>query len=360
MIKYSIVFIILLLTITFYLIQTKVNNECKLLVPENNKIYFAAFPNFGESEDIVSTHHIEKFEKLVTKKMVWAEFSQHWFNGLAYPKDKIQTIADKNIIPYVRLLPRSSLDQNKIEKKFTLEKIINGNFDIELIQWAKDANRHNVPIIIDFAVEMNGDWFGWSGHYNGADRKDGYGDLTYPDGPEKYRDAYRHIIDIFRAEHVKHVTWFFHPDISSSPNEEWNSAKYYYPGDDYIDWIGISIYGAFYPTSSDWVTFDEILERNFKKILDISSTKPLAIVELGVTDHHPLGEKDKWLKDAFNTILTQKYLNFKAVAYWHESWDNDEESSSMRIDSSPKSLRTFQELINNEKFTSKVNLSGRK
>ena len=28
------------------------------------------------------------------------------------------------------------------------------------------------------------------------------------------------------------------------PNIEWNEPKYYYPADDYIDWIGISIFGA--------------------------------------------------------------------------------------------------------------------
>ena len=330
---------------------------CKLLPAKDNKIYFAAFPNFGGRVDIVTKKSIRTFENLATKKIVWAEFSPLWVNGLVYPKTDIQTISNEGVMPYVRFLPRSNLDQFKVEKKFTLEKIIKGNFDQELREWAKSAKKHNIPIIIDFALEMNGDWFGWSGQLNGADSKTIYGDPTYFDGPEKYRDAYRHIIDIFRDEAVHNVTWFFHPNIQSIPNEEWNSPKYYYPGDDYIDWIGISIYGAFYPKKSYWNTFDEILENNYKKILEISSTKPLAILEIGVTDNHPSGKKSKWIRDAFNTILSNKYLNFKAVNYWHESWDDDEDRASLKIDSSSESLSSFQKAIQNDKFTSSINLS---
>ena len=33
---------------------------------------------------------------------------------------------------------------------------------------------------------------------------------NFPDGPERFRDAYRHIIDLFRKEGVKNITWCFH------------------------------------------------------------------------------------------------------------------------------------------------------
>ncbi len=350
---------VLLASVGLYLTQVKANNENKLLVPKNNKIYFAAFPDFGGSEDVVSKNRIEKFENLATKKIAWASFSQHWFNGLDYPRAKIQTISDMGVMPYIRFLPRSNLEQFKEEKNFTLQKIISGTFDIELGEWAENAKLHNIPIIIDFALEMNGDWFAWSGSFNGADRKDGYGDSNYSNGPERYRDAYQHIIDVFRSKNVNNVTWFFHPNIKSTPNEEWNSPKYYYPGDEYIDWIGISIYGAFYPKESYWDTFDDILEENYKKISEISSTKPLAILEIGVTDNHPSGEKSKWIEDAFETILSQKYLNFKAITYWHENWDNNGSFASLKIDSSVESLSSFQKAIKNNKFTSKINLTAR-
>ena len=41
-------------------------------------------------------------------------------------------------------------------------------------------------------------------------KTNGYGDPYFPDGPERFRDAYRHIIDLFRKEDVKNITWCFH------------------------------------------------------------------------------------------------------------------------------------------------------
>ena len=355
--KYKIVAGLILIIGLFYS-EVKAEERCKLLPALNDKIYFAAFPDFGGAEDIVSKERIRSFEKLAKKKIVWAQFSQNWFNGLVYPKDKIKLISDEGVIPFVRLMPRSSLEQYKTEEKFTLENIINGDFDKQLNKWADDAKAHNIAIIIDFAVEMNGDWFSWSGVSNGGKIKNKYGDVNYADGPERYRDAYRHIIDIFRARNVHNVTWFFHPNINSTPNEEWNSPKYYYPGDEYIDWIGISIYGSMYPKGKDWDTFEEILKENYRQILEISSTKPLSILEIAVTDHHPLGEKAKWLRDAFEIIASKKYLNFKAISYWDESWDNDGVVASLKINSSPKSLKAFQKALKNNKFTSEINFSG--
>ena len=325
----------------------------KLLPPSNGKIYFSAFPDFGGTEDIVSKDRIDDFHALSKKKMVWASFSQNWFLGMEYPEQAIHAIHEAGVIPYVRFMPRSHFNEFEKEPVYNLQNIINGNFDDALHQWAKAARADNIPLIIDFAVEMNGNWFSWSGALNGAGTKDGYGNKNCYDGAERYRDAYRHIIDIFRSESVNHVTWFFHPDITSNPQKEWNKPKYYYPGDDYIDWIGISIYGPIHPEENYWENFSEKLQESYKDIAAISSQKPFAVVEFGVTDHHSLGSKTDWLKDAFNTILSGKYLEFKAINYWHENWDNNGSISSLRIDSSLETLNTFQKLINNPRFISK-------
>jgi len=331
----------------------------KLLPPQDDKIYFGAFPDFGGSEDNVSASRIEQFEMLANKKTAWAYFSQNWFNGIRYPQKEIHEIIRANTIPFIRLMPRNDEVQFKKENNFNLQNIIDGKFDRELRQWAQDAKedyqKTNTPLLIDFAVEPNGNWFSWSGVFNGAGHLDSYGNENYPDGPEKYRDAYRHIIDIFRTEGVFHVTWFFHPDIYSVPDEEWNQPKYYYPGDDYIDWIGFSIYGPQNTGENYWDTFSDILNERYKAILNISSNKPLAILEFGVTDNHPLGQKDKWLNNAFQTILSNSYLNLKAISYWHENWEEENGSQAkIRIDSSEKSLNEFQKQSRNKKFISKL------
>ncbi len=335
--------------------QEEIRNG-KLLPPEGNKIYFGAFPDFGGSEDQVTSQRIRDFEAIANKKILWACFSQNWFNGIRYPKEHIHAIKDAGSIPYVRLMPRSSEEQGVAERYFSLQNIIDGKFDVELIRWAKDAKNDAIPLLVDFGVEANGDWFGYSGIFNGGGSTDGYGDPNYPDGPERYRDAYRHIIDIFKREGVNHITWFYHFNYSSFPNEEWNQPKYYYPGDAYIDWIGFSLYGA-QTLDEEWkeLEFSTQLREYVNSYKGINSAKPIALLEFGVTDFHPGGDKSVWLQDAFKTILENPYVKFSAISPWHENWENEDGTMSMlRLDSSGNVERTFRDLIGNERFVSRL------
>ncbi len=208
----------LLLFFTLFAFGNADNIPVKLLPPPEGSIYFGAFPDFGGSEDEVTTQKIKSFETLVGKKIAWAYFSQNWYNGIVYPKAAIHQIADSGTVPFVRLMPRNDENPGHAETTFSMLNIVEGKFDTQLKQWAHDAKEDNIPLLVDFAVEANGDWFPWSGVLNGGGTTDAYGDPDYPDGPEKFRDAYRHIITLFREEGVKHITWFFHFNYESSPD----------------------------------------------------------------------------------------------------------------------------------------------
>jgi beta-mannanase len=63
------------------------------------------------------------------------------------------------------------------------------------------------------------------------------------DGPERYRDVYRHIHDIFATEGVTNVEWAWVVNHESRiPDEEWNHVDNYYPGDEYVDIISVDGY----------------------------------------------------------------------------------------------------------------------
>lgn len=326
----------------------QIENVAKLLPPDDDQIYFGAFPDFGGPEDDVTAQKIEEFNELAGKPIAWAYFSNNWgTDGIVFPREKVDIIAEMGAVPFVRMMPRKSFDA-KYDKTFSLQKIIDGKFDEELHQYALDVKEYDKLVLIDFAVEMNGDWFPWSGAINGGAKKGGYGDAQKADGPERFVDAYRHIIDIFRSENVTNVTWFFHPNIYSYPeNQKWNNPKEYYPGDNYIDWIGISVYGSLHPGEDYWQTFSEIIAERKDKILEISDNKPLALLEFGVTDHHPLGQKTTWIMDAMNTILDKDHsVQFSAISWWHENWEEENDVwATLRIDSSPDSRALFSKFI---------------
>ena len=340
----------------------------KLSVAPNGEIYVGAFADFGHSEHNVTIKKIENFEKLAKKQIAFATISNNWSEGIIYPKEIVHVIDKTGATPLIRLMPRSNNKQlgGQKDSNFSLDKIVNGTFDKKLKKWALDAKKDDIPLLLDFAPEMTGEWFSWNGKYYGAGKLDGYGDPTYPDGPEVYRDAYRHIIDLFREQNVSNITWFFHPDIQRLPGDpayqkedyEWNSAKYYYPGDEYIDWIGFSIYGV-QNEKWGWVTFSETLKKwydiHIKELLEVAD-KPVAILEMGVTDGRKDGTKKEWLEDAFATILDNPYITVSAINYWHENWITDSGViAKLKIDSSKESLETFQKLISNPRFISKTN-----
>ncbi len=327
------------------------------VVPPHKGVYLGAFADFGGSEDQITLHRIVDFEKLVGKRIIWAYFSNNWIDGIKFPKSSVQVCKSLDIIPFIRIMPRSSFQQYRQDPIYTLQKIIDGNFDDDLKRWAQDAKGSNIPLMVEFGTEVNADWFPWNGKYNGNAEKTSYGDPSLPDGPERFRDAYRHIIDIFRKEGVKNVTWVYHVNSFSKPDKSWNNMSSYYPGDDYIDWIGVSVYGPTAP-GEEWRTFTDVLNSSYSKVSAIAPEKPVAVLEFGVIDNAEIGNKTLWIQDALQSIKSGMYPHIKAISYWHENWkNNDGVISNLRLDSSPGALEAYRKEIASSFYTTKIEIA---
>ncbi len=57
--------------------------------------------------------------------------------------------------------------------------------------------------------------------------------------PQAYRLAFRHIVERLRAAQVRNVAFVWH-SFSNLPQHPWAD---WYPGDDYVDWFGVSVFG---------------------------------------------------------------------------------------------------------------------
>ena len=327
------------------------------LLPPRVGIYHGAFPDFGPTEDRVATPSVRQFARLARKRMVWAYFSNNWFGGIHFPGQAVTAIRRSGATPFIRLMPRSDWTEGRADRRYGLGAIAEGRFDAELRRWARAAASTKVPLLVDFACEMNGDWFPWSGKWNGGGERTTYGDPRLADGPERYRAAYRHVIRVFRAQGARNVTWVFHVDADSTPSAHWNSMKAYYPGDDYIDWIGVSAYGA-QTTSDPWESFTAVLDRAYPELAAISRRKPLMIAEFGVVEDPANGRKGRWIRAALEAIGARRYPRIKGISYWHSNWQNEDGTQSrMRIDSSPGALTAYRAGISRPTFVARARLS---
>ena len=132
-------------------------------------------------------------------------------------------------------------------------RLLKGDFDTEIRKAARQIKKLEHPIMLGLFGEYAPQaWFLF-----GSDGRTAinytenicnqYGNPAWPDGPERIRDTYRHVIDLFRQEGVNNVTWFMYTSTGyMNPSDEdytpWFHPKYFYPGDAYIDWVGQSAY----------------------------------------------------------------------------------------------------------------------
>lgn len=338
-----------------------------LLPPAGDHIYRAANPGFGGPEDKVSKRRIRRFEDTAGAPIAWAYFSNNWLRGIRFPSRNIDTIRAAGRTPFVRLMARSGFREGGPDRRYTMASIIAGHWDDPsrdsdgLRRWCSQAAASGGPLLAEFGTEVNGDWFPWNGRWNGGGRRDRYGDPALPDGPERFRDAYRHIIDLCREEGADNITWFFHVDADGEPRRGWNrKLAAYYPGPSYIDWIGVSFYGSLDPRW-DWEQLRAGLDRSYSDLVELAAhgDKPLALLEFGTREASSTpGRKARWITRALADVR-HRYPELDAISWWNERWRDEGRTIDVRIDSSPSSTRAYRRGIRNPRFSSRLRFGTR-
>jgi beta-mannanase len=224
-------------------------------------------------------------------------------------------IRDLGKIPYVRLMLRSDVDQRHREKKFTLQKIIAGEFDEDLRAWARDAKNFGSPILIEWGTEPNGDWFSWNGKWNGGARE----------GPARYIAAYRHIVDLMRAEGADNLQWVWHVNWLDVPEKDWNRFENYFPGEAYCDWVALSAYGPTTPMMTDGTESLAFKVREaYPRLVKIAPGKPIIIAEFGCDLHNRHVNAASWAKGALDDLFSNRWPSVIGFCWWNEGWQNDD------------------------------------
>ncbi len=303
--------------------------------------YTGAYIDFGDSEDDVTLDAIQKFEKLVGKQQAIVASSSYWGKD-TFPLRNMNIISAYGAVPLLFWLPwdREQYESTKFNK-FDLPSIAQGKFDVYIEKWADEAKKFGKPMLVAWGIEMNGNWFPWSGFFYGAGREILSADGTRYEGPENFKAAYRHIVDKVRSQGASNIEWVFHVNNSSDPEEPWNRMAMYYPGDNYVDWVGASAYGQQY-AKGGWAPFEIVLPRYYKEIFNMAPSKPMILAEFGLANLPNSGNMAGWIREAFRRLPVE-FPSLRAAVYWHERWENgDGTISNLRVNATEESLLAYR------------------
>lgn len=201
------------------------------------------------------------------------------------------------------------------------EAIARGDHDGMIASRAQSIAMLKTPVFIRWFWEMDGN------------KKKGF-----ISSPASYQQAWRHIVDVFRAAGATNAVWVWCPNASAIADGE---ATKYYPGAGYVDWVCGDGYN-FAPNrpGDEWETFAQIYNGFYAAATKYG--KPIMIGEFGVLERKP-GEKEQWFRQAHDWI--QAHPAVAAVVYFNADSTTNGVYYDWRVDTSPSAFEGFRYLF---------------
>ncbi|MFC1479936.1 glycoside hydrolase family 26 protein [Candidatus Omnitrophota bacterium] len=229
--------------------------------------------------DRPSRKDIMDFKRDYGKKPYFVMIFVDWDN---YPDlGSIKAILEEESGPLITWEPWEAASKRAVD----YDKLLQGGYDKYITDFARLIKSFKVEIFLRFAHEMNGNWYPWSGSKIGVD---------------KYKDIYKHVKDIFDEVGVENVEWVFSVNWEDVPPIKANNFLNYYPGDAYVDYVGIDGYNWGNTQSwSRWITFRDLFYKTYDKIREVLK-KPVLISEFSSASSG--GDKSEWIRNAMQDM----------------------------------------------------------
>ena len=165
----------------------------------------------------------------------------------------------------------------------------------------KDTNGKQIPIIFRPFHEFDGNWFWWGANYCTA---------------EEYISVYRFTVNYLRdTKNVHNILFAFSPDNSYTTPSSYLSR---YPGDDYVDVLGMDNYGDF---DNKGTSGASLANSKLKLISDlaISKNKIAALTETGYRVTSTTPAINNWFSTYLYDAITNNNLQIAYVMFWNNT-----------------------------------------
>lgn len=191
--------------------------------------------------------NMDQFNRLSGKKH--ASYFKYVGYGKPFPRAWVDEVIAAGGFPQIAWEPNDGLEAVKD--------------DTYLRQFAKDAAKANVPVLLRYASEMNGTWTAYSGK------------------PDLYIKKWRLVHDVMEEE-APNVMMLW--NVFTMPEQ---TIEDFYPGDDYVDYVGVNIYNVVYHNDKleEKADFEDPLLLLDYVYNTYSHKKPIVIGEFGATNY---------------------------------------------------------------------------
>ena len=193
----------------------------------------------------------------------------------------------------------------------------------------KVARETNQPVLVRVFHEMNGGWFAWGVGYRDANG-------NYPNTDQTYREAWIKVHDAFDnrcGSRVKLVWAVNH--FSEGPGSTFTGT---YPGDRYVDYVGLDGYNWGSRAPWGWQSFDTIFREAYCAVT-VVSPRPVLIAETASSGSG--GDKAQWV----TTLIakSQEYDRLRGIVYFNDAKQESEVQGGMDwpLQSDPDAVRAY-------------------
>ncbi|MFK7905498.1 MAG: glycoside hydrolase family 26 protein [Chitinophagales bacterium] len=166
-----------------------------------------------------------------------------------------------------------------------LSGVANGSFDYAIKDFAVWVKGQNRPVFIRIGYEFEGSW----NNYN----------------PSQYIAAWKHIVHVFDAEGVRNASY-----VWQSAGLNYNNIENWYPGDEYVNWVGYSNFDG----ANMGLSIRNFADERGKPVM-IAEATPRRDLKVGSGEGH----WSTWYEPLFSRIYGNDRI--KALAYINVNWD---------------------------------------
>lgn len=293
---------VILISFLFYFLRFKVITETERPFNNPKSDYFLTGIFLPDNFDGMSSLKLvdereKKFNThfdIVSFYIPWGDEKQCYI-----PLKVIDSVYSNGSFPMITWEPWQNLFEKneKLEDKKVFVRIVSGEYDQYLTQFSNQVKQLNRPVFIRFAHEFDNPFYPWSAK----------GDNT----PKELKAAWIYVHNFFEKHKVFNAVWVWNPWKESAVNA-------YFPGKEYVDWIGVTNLNYGKPNSSiKWASMAELYE-SFHRNSIFRSGIPVMLAEMGSLK---TSEKQKeWFTDAFKSI-DKRYPEIKALVFFNSAYD---------------------------------------